>query len=102
MLFPAPVRVAHTAITGFGLASIVERGPRRQKSAPAARVRDAWVHHVFVGKVRVGEDDLVDAFLADDVLELVLGPDGDAFGVPCAGQCRRIARGRRCPVSAPR
>ena len=48
------------------------------------------MHHVFVGKVRVGEDDLVDAFLADDVLELVLGPDGDAFGIPRAGQCRRI------------
>ena len=48
------------------------------------------MHHVFVGKVRVGEDDLVDAFLADDVLELVLGPDADAFGIQRAGQRRRI------------
>jgi len=32
-LFPAPVRTAHTEITGFALSSIVVRGPRRTKSA---------------------------------------------------------------------
>ncbi len=34
--FPAPVRDAHTATTGFDDRSIVASGPSRRKSAPAA------------------------------------------------------------------
>ena len=35
-LLPAPVRTAHTAITGFVLLTIVWSGPSRRKSAPSA------------------------------------------------------------------
>ncbi len=40
-LLPAPVRVAHTATTGFGHSSMVVRGPSSVKSAPAASTIDA-------------------------------------------------------------
>ena len=40
-LFPQPVRTAVIAITGFVLLSIVERGPSRVKSAPAANAIEA-------------------------------------------------------------
>ena len=40
-LLPQPVRTAVTATTGFVASSIVERGPRSRKSAPAASAIDA-------------------------------------------------------------
>ena len=46
------------------------------------------VHHVLVRHVRVGEDDLVDLVLADQLLELGLRADRDAVGIELAGEQR--------------
>ncbi len=79
-LLPAPVRVAPTAITGRLLGSIVRAGPRRLKSAPAARAREAACMTVSSADVAVGEDHRVDLLVADEALELLLGDDRDAPG----------------------
>ena len=48
------------------------------------------VHHGLVLQVGVREHDLVDAVLADELRELVLGADLDAVGVQRAGEHGRI------------
>ena len=48
------------------------------------------MHHVLVRDVRVREDDLVDALVADEPLELVLGDDRDPGGVAVARQLGRV------------
>ena len=92
-LLPAPVRTAHTATTGFSLSSIVERGPSSVKSAPAASGDRRPLHHLLVGDVRVGEDDLVHpARSAISARQLLLGEDRD----PVAGSAAPPARRDRC------
>ena len=44
------------------------------------------MHHVLVRHVGVGEDNIVDVVLADQVGELGLGPDRDPFGIELARQ----------------
>jgi hypothetical protein len=65
---------------------------RREELEGGARGKRerADVHHVLVGHIRVGEDDLVDVVLADQVAELVLGVDRDSVGVELAGEERGI------------
>ena len=98
-LLPEPVRTAQTETTGLRLLIIVSPGPRRTKLAPAAMDLGGLVHDVLVGDVAVGEDDLVDLVVGDELVELGLGVDGDALGVELAGQLRRDTCGRRCPGS---
>ncbi len=54
------------------------------------------MHDVLVGHVAVGEDDLVDTFLSYEVVERVLGNDGNAVRVEGAGQFSGI----HAPVDA--
>ena len=65
------------------------RGEQREARPGRERAR-ADVHHVLVRDVRVGEDDLVDLVLADQVAELGLGPDRDPVRVEIAGEQGRV------------
>jgi hypothetical protein len=58
--------------------------PRRERS----RRR---VHHGLVAHVAVGEHHRIDVVVADDLLELLLGQDGNPGGVQRACQFRRIS-----------
>jgi hypothetical protein len=49
------------------------------------------MHHLLVRHIAVGEDDFVDVFPLDQVLDLGLGQDGDAIRVERTGQLGRIA-----------
>src|SRR3972149_2568709 len=75
-LLPAPVRTAHTEMTGRRLAGRGGRGGG-----------GGGVHARLVGHVAIGEHDLVHRLLADEPLELLLGDDGDAVRVAPAGEC---------------
>ena len=49
------------------------------------------VHDVFVGHVAIGEDDAIDALLANQARQVALGVDGDAIGVERARQAGGVA-----------
>ena len=89
-LLPEPVRTAQTETTGLRLLIIVSSGPRRTKLAPAAMDLGGLVHDVGVGEVAVGEMDVVDLVVGDELVELGLGLDRDALGIELAGQDRGI------------
>ena len=63
---------------------VVRRQQPEARSGCERARRD--VHHVLVGHVGIGEDDLVDALVADQGGELVLRPDRDALRVEVACQ----------------
>lgn len=68
-------------------------GPPRaqQVKIGAGRERPAGqVHHLLVGDVAVGEDDLLHPTLANDLFEFLFGEDGNAAGVAGAGQRRGV------------
>jgi hypothetical protein len=81
----------------------VVRGEQAEACSSRKRPRGD-VHHVLVGHVGIGEDDLVDALVADEVGEVFLGPDRDALwveiacqlgGIDAAVDVRDLRRGER-------
>ena len=48
------------------------------------------VHHVLVGDVGIGEDDLVDLLVVDEIAELLLGVDRDPVRIAPPGERRQV------------
>ena len=66
-------------------------GPQEHEVGPAGERPTGLVHHVLVGDVAVGEDDAVDRLAGEDLLEVVLGDDGDPGRVEGPGELGRVA-----------
>jgi hypothetical protein len=65
-------------------------GPEEPEVGAGGERDRRLVHDRLVLQVGVGEDDLVDAVLADEVGQLLLGADRDAVRVQRPGQGRRV------------
>ena len=71
----------------------------RTKLAPMALTRADIDITSGVGNVAVGEHDLVDVVLLDQLGELGLFEDGDSLGIELAGQRGRVFPARECRES---
>ena len=99
--------VGDDAATGLALAGAGARGhhrnhrlrapehgrirPREQEIGTGRVHHRARRHHFRVGDVAVGEHALIDVQLADQLRQVGLGMNRNAFGVARAGEFRRIA-----------
>ena len=85
-LLPLPVRTAPTAITGLRALELRVARAEHREGGPGGLGNRADAHHVRVGHVTVGEDALVHVQLADQLRQVLLDVDGDAFGIARPGQ----------------